>query len=72
MKSVVVVGTFLLLWRSERSRDTGWLQAAIIGLLVMASTIGEALLTPSAALLLGLGLRWYATHPRQASGIPPT
>ncbi len=59
---VVVVAAFLLLARTAQSAGTGWLQASIVGLLVTATNIGEALLTPSAALCVGLAISWCATR----------
>lgn len=68
----VVLAVSIALWRCERSTQTGWLQGSVIAVLVMSTTIGEALLTPSAALMLGLSLRWFATHPRAPDPPPPT
>lgn len=64
---VVIIAAFFLLARSSKTPDVAWLQAAIIGLLVTATNIGEALLTPSAALTVGLAVSWWGVRLGQDS-----
>lgn len=61
----LLVLTFLRLSKAERSWRSGLVQSAMIGLAVTATNIGEALLTPSAATMLGLTMWWSVARARE-------
>ncbi|MFX0537498.1 O-antigen ligase family protein [Ornithinimicrobium sp. Y1847] len=61
---LTLLGVFLRLARAEKTWRTGLLQAAIIGQAITAANIGESLLTPSCATMIGLAMWWSLAQPR--------
>lgn len=59
---LAAAGAFVMLGSGAKRPERAWLQAAIIGLLVTSTNIGEALLTPAAALTIGLALGWLSSR----------
>lgn len=62
--SAVLGFAFLALTKAERTWRTGLAQSALIAHVLTASNIGEALLTPAAAGMIGLSVAW-SFHQRE-------